>query len=149
MKKAFTTIEIIIITALLGILAAAALPAYQNHVTKAREATATESLRIIRSAIRLYMAHNDDVPPGYPGNDQTQTPGWTTFWAQVVRDGKYINNLPENPFNTLRIINVVADTSDLPIEATGQYGWIYKPATKDFRLDWPGKDSENINYYDY
>ena len=117
MKKAFTIIEIIMITALLGILVAVALPAFQNHVTRARESAAKESLRIIRSAIELYAAQHDKVP--------------------------------KIPFNELQIINVIADNTELQAQATGDFGWIYKPQTKDFRIDWLGKDSEGINYYDY
>lgn len=149
MKKAFTTIEIIIITALLGILVAIALPAFQNHVMRARESAAKDSLRIVRSAIELYAAQNNGIPPGYPENDTSKPPGLTAFWAQIVRDGKYINDLPENPFNKFKTMNVIADNTELQAQATGDFGWIYKPQTMDYRIDWPGKDSEGINYYDY
>jgi len=149
MKEAFTIVELIIVTAILGILAAVVLPAYRNNVTKAKEAAAKDSLRIIRNAIELYAARNDGIPPGYPGNNMSKYPDFTSFWAQIVRDGKYISDLPLNPFNKLRTINVIKDATPLPSEATGQFGWIYKPATRDFRLDWPGKDSDGVNYYDY
>ena len=149
MKKAFTLVEVLIAVAILGILAAIVVPRLQGHITEAREAAAKDTLRIVRNAIELYTAQHDGVPPGYPQNDPTQTPGWTAFWGQMVRDGKYIPKLPENPFNKSMLIKVIPNADELPTEATGQFGWIYKPATKDFRIDWPGTDSKGISFYDY
>ena len=39
MKKAFSLIEILIVVAILGILAAVTLPTIQGHITKAKEDT--------------------------------------------------------------------------------------------------------------
>ena len=57
--------------------------------------------------------------------------------------------LPENPFNGSYSTEVLANEEAFPTEATGSYGWIYKPAIKEIRLDWPGTDSEGIAYFDY
>jgi len=149
MKKAFTLVEILIVVTIIGILAAVVVPIFQDNVTKAREAAIKDTLRVLRNAIELYAVQHNDVPPGYYNDDPTQSPGWTTFWAQMVRDGKYIPELPENPFNESMTISVIPDGDALPAEATGAYGWIYKPENKDFRIDWPGTDSKGIRFYDY
>ena len=149
MKKAFSLVEIIIVVTILGILAAVVLPVFKNNVSKAKEASTKDTLRVMRGIIELYAVQHDDVPPGYENNDITKPCGWTAFWAQIVRNGKYIQDLPQNPFNKLKVLNVIANSDELPAEATGQYGWIYKPATKDFRIDWPGNDTEGVRYYDY
>jgi len=149
MKKAFTLVEVLIVVTIIGILAAIVVPIFQDNVTIAREAAIKDTLRVLRNAIELYAVQHNDVPPGYYNNDPTQSVGWTIFWAQMVRDGKYIPELPENPFNESEIINVIPDGDALPAEATGAYGWIYKPENKDFRIDWPGTDSEGIRFYDY
>lgn len=149
MKRAFTLVEILIVVAILGILAAIVLPTFRGHIDEAREAAAKDTLRIVRNAIGFYAAQHNDVSPGYPNDDPTLTPGWTIFWAQMVRDGKYLPSLPENPFNENELIKVILNTEALPTEATGQFGWIYKPATKDFRIDWPGTDSKGVSFYDY
>jgi prepilin-type N-terminal cleavage/methylation domain-containing protein len=149
MKKAFTLVEIMIIVSILGILAAIALPSFQNHVEQARESAAKDNLRIVRHSIELYASYNNGVPPGYLNNDKTATPGWTVFWMQIIRDGDYLRDLPINPFNEFQTIDVLEDNESFPLEATGDYGWIYKPATKDFRIDWPGTDSEGRLYFNY
>jgi prepilin-type N-terminal cleavage/methylation domain-containing protein len=149
MKKAFTLVEFMILVALLGILAAIALPIYQGHITEAKEAALKDTLRIVRNAIELYAAQHDDVPPGYPQNDPTQPPGFIDIWLQLIKNGKYLPELPMNPFNESEIITVIPNDGEMPTEATGLSGWIYKPATKDFRIDWPGTDSQSIRFYDY
>jgi prepilin-type N-terminal cleavage/methylation domain-containing protein len=148
-KYAFTLVEILIVVAILGILAAIVLPTFKGHIIEAKEAAAKDTLRIVRNAIELYATKHDDVPPGYPGDDPSQSPGWIIFWAQIIRDGKYLPSLPKNPFNESEIIKVIPNADELPTEATGQFGWIYKPATRDFRIDWPGTDSKGIRFYDY
>ncbi len=70
-KYAFTLVEILIVVAILGILAAIVLPTFQDHVQQARESAAKDNLRILRNAIEVYAAQHNDVPPGYPNDDQS------------------------------------------------------------------------------
>ncbi len=149
MKRAFTLVEILIVVAILGILAAIVLPTFRGHIAEAREAAAKDTLRTMRNAIEIYAAKNDGVPPGYQDNDPTKAPGWLNVFIQLVRDGKYIQNLPRNPFNKLQIIKMIPNDASIPENPDGLSGWIYKPATKDFRIDWPGNDSKGVSYYDY
>lgn len=149
MKKAFTLVELMIVVAVLGILVAAAIPAIQNHITHANENAAKNVLHTMRNIIQIYASQHNDIPPGYPDNDTSKTPSLLDFFYQVIRDGKYIPDFPENPFNKLKTMQVIPDNTALPAEASGSYGWIYKPATKDFRVDWPGKDSKGVRFYDY
>ncbi len=44
---------------------------------------------------------------------------------------------------------MLADGQSFPETADGSFGWLYKPATKEIRLDWLGTDSEGVRYYDY
>ena len=67
MKRAFSLVEILIVVAVLGILAAIALPTFQGYIVEAKEAAAKDNLCILRSAIELYAAQHDGVPPGIPG----------------------------------------------------------------------------------
>lgn len=103
----------------------------------------------MRNAIELYATQHDGVPPGYPNNDPTQPASLLSFFHQFMKYGENLSSFPENTFNGLVNVRVIPDADELPTEATGQFGWIYKPATKDFRIDWPGTDSKGIRFYDY
>ncbi|GAH74356.1 unnamed protein product, partial [marine sediment metagenome] len=69
MKKAFTLVEILIVVAILGILAAIVIPQFQAHSQEAKEAAAKDNLRILRNAIELYAVQHGGVPPGYPADN--------------------------------------------------------------------------------
>lgn len=151
MKKAFTLIEILIIVAFLGILAAIVLPTLQGQIQKARESTAKDDLRILRNTIEVYAAKHNDVPPGYIGNNPSSTPFAAFLRTQLVMPGHYLPEIPENPFNNksdIKMIDNVTGFPAAPVE-TGTYGWIYKPKTKKIRLNWPGIDSAGVAYFNY
>lgn len=166
MKRGFSLVELIIVVAVLGILAAIVLPTFQGHVTAAKQAAAKNSLHLLRGTIELYAAQHNDVPPGYAGGDVSVPPNFMVFYDQLAKAtnaqgqtaepgtagydcGPYLKKLPENPFNRAKIPKMILNTETLPGEATGTYGWIYKAATKTIKLDWPGTDKEGIRYYDY
>ena len=151
MKKAFTLVEILIVATILGILAALVLPTFQDHVQRSKESAAKENLRILRNAIGLYAAQHNGIAPGYHDNDPTQGLSKGALFEQLITSGEYLQQFPENPFNGYGFskIRLLDDEQDFPEEATGEFGWIYRPATKQIRLDWPGTDSQGVRYYDY
>ncbi|RKY11715.1 MAG: hypothetical protein DRP65_03460, partial [Planctomycetota bacterium] len=50
MKKAFSLVELLIVVAILGILAAIVVPEFQTYTQQAKEAAAKDNLRILRNA---------------------------------------------------------------------------------------------------
>jgi len=168
MKKAFTLMEILIVVAILGILAAIVIPTFSGHIQEAKEAAAKDDLRILRNAIGLYAAQHNNVPPGYLLGKSFLSPVFPYFRLQLLYStnkdggtaaigadgyplGPYLSDLPKNPFKkaSTGILKMIANGQDMPAEATGTYDWIYKAATKDIRLDWPGTDSKGVPYYSY
>jgi prepilin-type N-terminal cleavage/methylation domain-containing protein len=61
-RRGFTLIELMIVVAIIGILAAIAVPLYQNIQSRARTAKAQADTRTIASAMVQYSAHCGDLP---------------------------------------------------------------------------------------
>jgi len=166
MKKAFSLVELMIVVAVLGILAAIVVPQFQNHATQAKESTSKSNLRTLRSAIELYTTQHKGIPPGYPNGNVSAQPTSQTLIEQLCWSsnqsgqtsqqpasgfelGPYLRSFPRNPFNDASSVKIVGNSEDFPANATGDFAYIYKPAAKTIRLDYPGTDSQGISYYDY
>ena len=150
-RSGFTLVEILIVVAILGILAAITIPAFQGHVLEARESAAKANLQILRNVIEVYAAQHDGVPPGYASNDASTEPGNLFVIAQLINIEHHLKKIPENSFNGISSIKVIGNGEDFPTEPTPTepYGWIYKPATKQIKLNWSGIDTNGIMYFDY
>lgn len=149
MKTAFSIVELMIVAAVLGILAAIVVPHFQSHATQAKEATARSNLRTLRGAVELYTAQHGGVPPGYQNDDPLTSPTSANFHRQLVVEGRYLRKMPENPFNAKGTVQAIGNSGSFPADATGAHGWIYQPAASTIRLDWPGVGTDGIRYYEY
>ena len=99
----FTLIELMIVIAIIGILAAIAIPIYSNMQARARIAKAQSDLRGLHSALVAFSAHCNDVPAtgSFPatwgsGSDTCTSAvgGAISVLGQRVTDG---NNVSAGP----------------------------------------------------
>ena len=164
--KAFTLVEILIVVTILGILAAVVLPTFQGQTTIARESTAKDSLRTMRTQIEMYKLQHDGAHPGYTNEVPASTAvlrlqfvGTTSETGAASSSkapsaaypcGPYIRKLPKNPYNNLTTIAYVAEATAFSDAVDGtSSGWLYKKETGEFKINWTGTDSKGVNFYDY
>ena len=97
LQQGFTLIELMIVVAIVGILAAIALPAYQDYVIRSKMSEAVAAIAACKTSVSEYMATKN----AYPSN--TDTAGCSTLHDTICRelDGRrltkrYQRHHPEN-----------------------------------------------------
>jgi len=67
-KNGFTLIELMIVVVIIGILAAIAIPKFQDVAASAKYAACRSNLRNIAGALNLYAAENGEYPGAFQGH---------------------------------------------------------------------------------
>lgn len=81
-NRGFTLIELMIVVAIIGILAAIAIPKFADLISKSKEGATKGGLSAVRSSLQVYYGDNEGIFP----LDNLDI---------LILDGKYINEIPE------------------------------------------------------
>jgi len=113
-NKGFTLIELMIVVAIIGILAAIAIPKFADLIRKSNEGSTKGNLGAVRSALSIYYG---DMEGYYPMN-----------LASLTASGKYMSAIPKAKtpsyhMDTAGVTNASA-TSDVG-------GWLYNNVAAD------------------
>ncbi len=114
MKKtslAFTLIELLIVVAIIGILAAIAVPNFLNAQIRAKIARAQSDMKSLDTALESYRLDHNDYPHIFP-------PTWMDErFIPLTTPVAYMSSIPLDPFNTNPL-----DTSSGPKDGANRLG---------------------------
>ena len=127
LQQGFTLIELMIVVAIVGILAAIALPAYQDYVIRSKMSEAEAALAACKTSVAEYIStHAGNWPP-----DQNAS-GCSTTTTQYVSGGATVGAT-----NTIQAISI--NTGAAPTECTLTLTGIRAGGTDSFTVaTWKG-----------
>ena len=127
-QKGFTLIELMIVIAIIGILAAVALPAYQDYTTRARISEALATLGEAKTSINEYFILQNGFPTTV-NEAGVRSDVDTTIVASVIWAGNASGA-------TLMIKTQTAAAGDLPADAANKQFGLSSASTKGGTVQW-------------
>ena len=109
MQKGFTLIELMIVVAIIGILAAVAIPQYQDYTVKAKLSKVTGVAAPIKTALALYNQEQGSFP----------TAGGAAMWTSIGLSVAPSPTTEVTALNWSGVDNVVKGTGNGPTAGTG------------------------------
>ncbi len=98
-QKGFTLIELMIVIAIIGILAAIAIPAYQNYTIRSQVSEGLSLADAWKAAIAEFYQNNGSWPAGF-----TSTGSSTTVPMLAASVGKYVGSEAVDASGNIKIV---------------------------------------------
>jgi len=115
-KNGFTLIELLIVVAIIGILAAIAVPNFLNAQTRAKISRAISDMKTLETGLEMYRMDSNTYPPcsmaRVTGSGDSFHPNEIRFY-RMTTPVAYISSVPHDPFAT-------SGKADF-----AQWGWAY------------------------
>jgi type IV pilus assembly protein PilE len=80
-ERGVTLIEVMVVVAIVGLLAAIAIPAYNDYVTRSRRSNAFTALETVRAAQEMYRAENGSYASAFVSGATTVLAGCSSTMA--------------------------------------------------------------------
>ena len=128
-KKGFTLIELLIVVAIIGILAAIAVPNFLNAQVRAKIAKAESEMRSLSTALEAYRVDNNIYPPWVNENGNARNgpggEGISHRYHALTTPISYLGAVPQDPFisPTIEGAGEVYDTYDY-VDAWSTRNWL-------------------------
>ena len=152
-RAGFTLVEMMIVIAILGLLAAVAIPQFTSAKEDGRVAAMVSSLSILRTAIDSYWSQHDEFPGQKNAEEFKNQMTKTTNKEGRVGEGTgfgygpYLRRgiLPENPFTNTNTVKIV---DKMPTKPSGNQAWVYDKSNGEIRANVSGRTPDGMTHFD-
>jgi len=114
-ERGFTLIELMIVVAIIGILAAIAIPKFADLIRKSNEGSTKGNLGALKGALAVYYGQNEGIYP-------------TDALVSLTANGTYMQNIPTANMPPFHAKSTTVNTGTAVNDAAG---WMFDNVSTD------------------